>query len=213
MNEAFKNLDETKKNRIRNAALQAFAENGYEQASTNTIIKNAGIGKGMLFHYFNNKKDLYEYLIDYALNVIWYEYIVLIDMNESDFIKRLKDIAGIKAAYFDKYPNVNNFIGTVLFNDEEQLPEELKTRLANFREIGNELFYKNIDKNLFRDDVDVEKAFNLIRWAIEGYQNELIQQFKGTKIANVDLQPYWDEFYEYLDVLKTSFYKDREDVR
>lgn len=213
MNETFKNLDESKQYRILNAALQEFAENGYAQASTNKIIKSAGIGKGMLFHYFNNKKDLYEYLIDYAINVMQYEYFILIDINESDFIERMKQIARIKADYLAKHPYVGYFIGTVLVNNKESMPAELEIRLEHLRKTGNEILYKNIDKTLFRDDVDVEKAFRLIRWAIEGYQNELIQQFKGKKLSHVDLQPYWDEFYEYMDVLKTSFYRGREDAK
>jgi hypothetical protein len=35
-----------------------------------------------------------------------------------------------------------------------------------------------------------------------------MNQFKGQPIASVDMDPYWKEFYEYLDVLKTSFYKE-----
>lgn len=208
MNQTFKNLNETKQKRILNAALREFAENGYDYASTNRIIKNAGIGKGMLFYYFNNKKDLYEYLADYALTTIYTEYLPLIDLDESDFIERLKQIAHIKGEYLYHHPNVINFIGTVLLNDEEAMSEELETRLADYQASGNALLYKNIDKSLFRDDIDVDKAFRLIRWAIDGYQNEMRQQFQGKKIAHVDLQPYWDEFYEYLDVLKTTFYKE-----
>lgn len=49
MNQTFKNLDETKQKRILNAALKKFAENGYEQGSTNQIIKDAGIAKGTSF--------------------------------------------------------------------------------------------------------------------------------------------------------------------
>lgn len=134
------------------------------------------------------------------------EYLQLIDLEEPDFIERLKQIAQIKAAYLDNHPYVSNFIGTVFLSDEEELPEELQTRLVDLQKTGQSLLYKNIDKSLFRNDVDVEKSFKLIQWAFEGYQNELMQQFKDTKIASVDLKPYWDEFYEYLGVLKTTFY-------
>ncbi|QQK75333.1 TetR/AcrR family transcriptional regulator [Salicibibacter cibarius] len=208
MNQAFKNIDETKQKRILNAAMKEFAEKGYEQASTNKIIKDAGIGKGMLFHYFNNKKDLYEYLVDYAITVMHDEYLSLIDTNEVDFIERMKQIAQVKWKYIAQHPNVSNFIAMVYLSDEVLLPEELDTRLADLQKTGYALIYKNVDQNLLRHDVDVDKAFQLIRWAIEGYQNELMRQFQGETIAHIDLQPYWDEFYEYLDVLKTTFYKE-----
>lgn len=72
------------------------------------------------------------------------------------------------------------------------------------------MIYEGVDLSLFRDDVDVEKAFKLIRWSIEGYQNELLHKLKGRNMTQIDFDPYWAEFYEYLDILKKSFYKEGE---
>lgn len=211
INPTFNNLDDAKQKRILNAALQEFAENGYEQASTNQIVKHAGIGKGMLFYYFNNKKELYQYLIDHAINIMTTKFFSLINMTEPDLIERLKEIARVKAEYLHENPNVSNFIATVFLNDEVNLPEDLENRLGDVQKVGTTMLYDNIDPTLFRDDINVEKAFKLIRWSIEGYQNELTNRVKGQQIASIDLEPYWEEFYEYLDVLKTSFYKNEGD--
>nr|WP_316047273.1 helix-turn-helix domain-containing protein [Planococcus glaciei] len=40
--EKFINLDDKKKQKILDAALQEFAEHGYQQASTNRIVKKSG---------------------------------------------------------------------------------------------------------------------------------------------------------------------------
>lgn len=45
----FINLEAEKRERIINAALKEFAQKGYDKASTNEIIKEAGISKGSLF--------------------------------------------------------------------------------------------------------------------------------------------------------------------
>ncbi len=58
MNDFFENLDDQKKERILNAAIAEFAYKKYEDASTNNIVMSAQIGKGMLFRYFGNKKNL-----------------------------------------------------------------------------------------------------------------------------------------------------------
>lgn len=213
INPTFNSLDDAKQKRILNAALQEFAVNGYKRASTNQIVKSAGIGKGMLFYYFKNKKELYQYLIGHAINVITEEFFSLIDREEPDFIERLKQIARAKAAYLHENPNVSNFIASVFLNDEVKLPEDLESRLIETKKVGNSMLYENIDPTLFRDDVDVEKAFKLIQWSIEGYQNELMNRVKGQQMASIDLEPYWEEFYEYLDVLKTSFYKNEGDSK
>ncbi|MFD2922284.1 TetR/AcrR family transcriptional regulator [Halobacillus naozhouensis] len=205
--QTFENLDANKQKRIVDAALKEFAENGFEKGSTNQIVKNAGIGKGMLFYYFNNKKEIYLYLIDYAMNIMTKEFFSLIDTTEPDFIERLKQIARVKTKYYNENPDVSNFIATVFLNDEMEIPENMEKRLADLQKSGNSMLYDNIDPTLFRDDIDVDKAFKLIRWSIEGYQNELMNHFKGQQIASIDLDPYWTEFYDYLDVLKTCFYK------
>lgn len=46
------------------AALREFSEKGYENASLNTILKEAGISKGTFYYHFANKEDLYFYLIE-----------------------------------------------------------------------------------------------------------------------------------------------------
>ena len=56
MEKIFKNIDIEKRDRIINSALEEFSKNRFEKASTNNIVKNANISKGLLFHYFANKK-------------------------------------------------------------------------------------------------------------------------------------------------------------
>lgn len=211
--ERFKNLDESKQMRILNAALQEFAEHGYEQASTNRIVKQAGIGKGMLFYYFNSKQELYQYLISYSIETIRDHYIRRIDSNEADVIKRWKQATRIKMEALAEHPYVFMFMGTLLLAHETDLPAGLETRVAEVQRLAYTKLYENVDTSLFRTDIDVDKAFHLIRWSIEGYQNELESRLKGQKMSNIDLEPYWEEFYEYLDVLRTIFYKKEENEK
>ena len=55
MYDTFENLPEEKRKKILEICLDEFSENSYENSSTNTIVKRAGISKGILFHYFKNK--------------------------------------------------------------------------------------------------------------------------------------------------------------
>ena len=59
MNQKFFDVKKEKQDAIINAALQAFGENGYKRASTDVIVKQAGISKGLLFHYFISNSLLY----------------------------------------------------------------------------------------------------------------------------------------------------------
>ena len=63
-NKLFFELDKQKQDRIISAAITEFATHGYENSSTNRIVKECAISKGSLFKYFENKEDLYFFLID-----------------------------------------------------------------------------------------------------------------------------------------------------
>ncbi len=206
----FENLDKEKQKKILNAAFKEFAEHGYEHASTNKIVKNAGIGKGMLFYYFKSKKDLYYYLINYGLNFIKKHYLDLINTDESDFIKRLVEATKLKLKAYTKHPELFHFLGDLLINDDLELPAELKDKFLELRQLGYDIMFDNIDTTLFREDIDIEKAFQLIRWSIEGYQNHIIEELKGKKISDVNFDPYWEEFFGYLAVLRRVYYREEK---
>ncbi len=62
----FFNLPEEKRQLLINLAIEEFAQNDYQNASISNIVNRAGIAKGSLYQYFEDKKDLYLYLIQLA---------------------------------------------------------------------------------------------------------------------------------------------------
>lgn len=61
--QTFFNLPPEKRETIVNAAVDEFAEYGLENASTNRIVKNSGIAKGSFYQYFEDKQDVFMYLL------------------------------------------------------------------------------------------------------------------------------------------------------
>ncbi len=59
----FFNLPVEKREKIINAAIDEFAEYGLENASTNRIVANSGIAKGSFYQYFEDKQDVFLYLL------------------------------------------------------------------------------------------------------------------------------------------------------
>ena len=62
MNERFFSLPMEKQQAILNAGYQVFSQNSYKNSPVREIADAAGISKSLLFHYFDNKKELYLYL-------------------------------------------------------------------------------------------------------------------------------------------------------
>lgn len=209
--ERFESLEESKQHKIRQAALEEFAAHGYEKASTNRIVKAAGIGKGMLFYYFTSKQELYEYLVKYSLEFIQSQYLDKVDAGEPDLIERLTQLARLKMEAQAENEEVFKFSAAFLQEGEPHLPKELAANIENMKQAGYKLMYEGIDRSRFRKDADPEKVFHLIRWSIDGYQQELLARLTGKKLAEIDFAPYWQEFYGYLAILKKSFYETEEE--
>ncbi len=53
-----------KQERILQAALQLFAQEGYHATSTNKVAKKAGVSEGLIFRHFGNKEGLLQAILD-----------------------------------------------------------------------------------------------------------------------------------------------------
>ncbi len=56
--QTFLNLNYEKQEKILFVAIEEFANNTFNEASMNRIVKKAKIPKGSLYQYFKDKKDL-----------------------------------------------------------------------------------------------------------------------------------------------------------
>ena len=61
--QTFLNLPDEKRQVITDAAIEEFADYGLENASTNRIVANSGISKGSFYQYFEDKQDVFMYLL------------------------------------------------------------------------------------------------------------------------------------------------------
>ena len=60
----FNNLSLAKQEEILQAAAAEFGAHGFENASFNHIIEQAGISKGAMYYYFADKADVYRTVLD-----------------------------------------------------------------------------------------------------------------------------------------------------
>lgn len=202
----FFSLDPEKQERIINAALNEFARNGYEKASTNMIIKEAEIAKGSLFKYFNSKKELYLFLLDYVVEVIEKIY-QEIDLNETDFFNRTRAVGLIKFRIMKKYPQAFDFLKTIANEDAAEVKPEIEKKRKHVIESGFERGYRNIDWTKFRDDCDFQKMMNIINWTFLSFSEQQRNRIDSFVNIDMDVLAEWDG---YFDILKQCFYKKEE---
>lgn len=203
----FLNLDSEKQNRILNAAINEFAEKGYENASTNEIVKEAGISKGLLFHYFKNKNQLFLFLYDYCIDVSMTEFYKKIDLNERDFFVRLRQIHLIKAELLNKYPKMLKFIEAANMEKSIDIENDLNTINKEELESASKRVFDGIDLSKFRDGIDIEKAINVVIWSFQGFNAKVLEEAKLSSSKQINYDKAFIEAEAYTEMLKSCFYK------
>lgn len=199
------NVDEEKRINIINSAMKEFSQNTFQKASTNVIVEDAGISKGLLFHYFGSKDKLYKYLEYFSIKIITEKIVDELNWEEKDIFLRLKEISMLKFKIFQKYPYMAEF-SLKVFQDKSV--EEIMHINPNFPlELYSQVYTYNIDYSLFKEEIDIKRAINIIQWTLEKYGDEFRKSIKDGKMK-FDYKEIEKEFYVYIDMLKECFYKE-----
>ncbi|QUH28444.1 TetR/AcrR family transcriptional regulator [Vallitalea guaymasensis] len=151
------NLPTTKKDKIFNIALEEFTKNNYNDASITRMVETLKIAKGSIYQYFNNKKDLYFYLIEQASNKKL-EYISSnVKFEISDFIELYKQILKIGTKFDIEYPTYSIFLSKVFSGNHDPFKNETidSMKLMSDNYIKN-LIIQARDNGQIRKDIDIE---------------------------------------------------------
>jgi AcrR family transcriptional regulator len=207
--EKFESLQEEKKKRILDAAIEEFAINGYDKASTNSIVKKAGISKGILFHYFGSKKNLFLYLFDYCITTLVDRYYPLRENEPEDIFERFIRINIRKMKIVQEEPLMNQLVFSAVTNMPVELKAELTERHSSYSSKYLGEIFENLDTSKFREEIDSEKAIELIMICMDGLSNKYIQKYKDVSMEEIleNIEEVMEDFNKYLDILKFGVYK------
>ena len=209
MYENFERIPSEQQHRILEACLEEFARNGYEQASTNAIVKRAGIPKGTLFYFFGNKKTLYLYLIDYAVG----RYIERNNnQNEAlppDLFERLLARGELRMQFAIQEPLLYQFFFNAFLHTPEEIRAEMAVRYGEYATASRQLLYDGLDLSKFKEDINIEMAIDLTNLVLEGIFSRYAQQLsQGTpEQALAFVEQLTTQVRSYFELLKSGFYR------
>lgn len=204
MDDLLLHVNPEKKERIINSALKEFSVNTFQKASTNTIVEEAGISKGLLFHYFGNKETLYNYLEYVAFKIVTERIVDELDWQQKDIFLRLKELSLIKFKVFQQYPYLASFS---LIAFKGKTTDDIIQINPNFPiELYSKVYTYNIDYSLFKVGIDVKKAIDIIRWTLEKYSDETRLNVENNQSV-LDYSLMEKEFSSYINMLKSCFYQ------
>ena len=199
MNEKFFDLKKEKQDRMINAALKIFALNGYKHASTDDIVSEAGISKGLLFHYFGNKIGLYSFLYDYSVRFMKLELTRGVS-DTADYFELRKQVEFSKMQVLKNYPYMQHFLDSTKSENVKEALLAIEDQRGAMAEVYAEIMSK-VDRSLFTDNVDFNKLDAMLEYTIKGLMVERFDE------AAFNPEMLYEEITGYLAMVKKIAYR------
>lgn len=200
MNSKFFDLKKEKQDRIINGALKVFASQGYRHGSTDDIVREAGISKGLLFHYFGSKLGVYRFVYDYSVRYMNLELRSAVSPKEKDLFEVMKQVECARMHAMRGYPYMQQFLNRSFAEDSYEVllsVEEKKNSLQEtYAAVGGQ-----IDYSLLPPGVDGEKLRKMLDFTVKGLMTE---RFQDTSFQSDML---YQEICCYLDMMRQIVYR------
>ena len=183
----FMNLSKERQKEIIDTCLREFALRDYNEVSLSKIIAKLGLAKGSFYRYFESKRDLYEYLIEYAkkLNVGLFEKTL---QDPGDDILDALSRFYLKAAKLDnEYPVFGGF-GYKVSQERDNVVlgnVALKSKIKGI-EVLRGIFAEQQKKGTIRKDLDADQMVYSLLQVQEGVMDYLALKYKIDFKKNIE---------------------------
>lgn len=200
MNSKFFDLKKEKQDRMINASLKVFALQGYRHASTDDIVREAAISKGLLFHYFGSKLGVYTFIYDYSVRYINLELKSTVDPKEKDMFLLLKQTEAARMHAMRGYPYMQQFLNRSMSEDVSEALLAIETKRNSLTDTYDAI-RQQMDFSALPAGTDGEKLCKMLDFTIRGLMTE--------RFLDASFQPemLYEEICSYLNMVRHLVYR------
>lgn len=196
------------RNKIIEGAIKVFAQHSYEKASTTMIAQAAGLSKGLIFHYFGNKAELFLATYQEVAAIIIDRIVDKINYAETDMLLRLKESIWLKLDVMQTFPEIFEFLKAAYFDHPPELNDKMLQINSGILDQGMAKIYQNIDYSRFRDDIDPRLAINTIHYTLEKWSENYNQELFHAPFNRLGYEDAISKIDPYLALFRKCFYKE-----
>lgn len=205
MYETFEKLPEYKKEQILQVCIEEFAQNGYANTSTNTIVKRLGISKGVLFLYFSSKKNLYMYIVNHLTRTLTDEFFEYINSKDEKGPLEIFDHLGeFYYVLIKERPQVLKFMMDAFLNP----PMDMSEAIQYEHDLAHEKAMERISLDKLKAEVEPQMVLDLLHMISYHVGQMIFKDYSGNMDRfreNVDR--YTETYKEYVKIIKYGVYK------
>lgn len=199
MNERFFSLPVEKQQAIINAGYRVFSQNSYKNSPMSEIAEAAGISKPLLFHYFQNKKELYMFLWDKCAEIT-IEYLRKYDCyGQENLFESMERGMRAKMEIIRLYPDMASFTIKAFYEKDPEISAAVQESYQKYFHLKTDRTLLNMDPEQFIPGLDLAMMYRDMYWASEGFLWELVQR------GRVDMQQMEKGFTELMNFWKSIY--------
>ncbi len=159
----FNKLDPAKRQRILEAAAQQFAAHGYDHASLNQILADAGISKGAAYYYFDDKADLYTTAVQHYASALMDDLPQTLPLlTAQTFWPMLKAMYADQFAALQERPWVLGLVKSAGRLTPEQIAETgLAETFGQLRDLLGRMIEQGQELGVMRTDLPADLLLNI----------------------------------------------------
>ena len=168
--QTFFNLPEDKRQALIVIALNEFANHDYANASISRIVAQANIAKGSIYQYFQDKKELYLYLVELASQE---KITFLRSANPAEpqvgFFAYLRLLFGASAEFDLSHPTLSRVVYRAVYGNLPFRDQAIKQT----KDISLEYIKHLVKQGIAQGDIDASVDLELAAFVINTLSNEL----------------------------------------
>jgi len=172
-----------KRDRIMNAAITAFAQNGYHQATMAAVAREAGVAAGTIYLYFKSKDDLLISIFEEKVQGFIDEFHSQLAQEESAEVK-LRKLVQLHLLEMQNRPDLAAVFQLELRQSRHFMSAYPKADLKDYFDLIGEIIEEGQQQGLFRKDLylsAIKRAFfgamdeTVTSWLLAGRNYDLTQ--------------------------------------
>ncbi len=190
--------------KITKSGFKIFVNNDLEKASTNLIVEDAQVSRGILYHYFKDKQELFDFLLYFSAKKIFDNMKEAIDWSNTDYFIRLRQSLASKVETIIEFPYLYDFGKKYIAFYPKSISEDL---MPGFQ---HRFYHENLDFTNVREDIDVEMMKKTVIFALSELTRSVFHDIEAAseEMAGEELlKGSMKEIDRYLAFFRSAFYK------
>ncbi|MBN2540990.1 MAG: TetR/AcrR family transcriptional regulator [Bacilli bacterium] len=207
--QTFLNLDQDKKDRIINAAMDEFSNNQFEHAKLSNIVRAAGIPRGSFYQYFEDKYDLFYYIFELVKDKKM-EYLsdLLPNPEDKPFLVLFEELFTAGTRFAIENPRFVKVFSHVIDSKGEIYDQMVKTSLEYANTYYVDYIKNDQAKGRLRSDID---PYVFAKIVIDLTLNVSLDEF-GISVEELDYDKMKQRITQIISIIKHGVTKGDANV-